>query len=95
MIQSIILSLVSAASYSIIFYIKKKESFDPEDFNKFKFGSTLLVGLSIGGVLVYTGSPITQEAIETQLVAYAGITALVESILKFVYRKFLRDRLAE
>lgn len=88
MLQTILISAVSAVSYSIIFYAKKKGSLEPEDFKPFKFASTLLVGLAVGLAFLYLGNPITEKGIQTQLAAYTGVIAVVESILKTIYRKW-------
>ena len=80
-------AIIAALIYSVVFYAKhyfkpgKPESFDPT-----KLGATLLVGVVLGGIFYAGDLAITAEAVETQLIAYAGIVALVESVLKLVYR---------
>lgn len=93
MIESIILALVSAVAYSVVFYVKKNKPDDPEDFEPFNFGATVLVGLGVGVMYVYSGTEITQQGIETQLIIYGGTVMMVESILKAVYRRVVEPRL--
>lgn len=80
-------AVISALIYSIVFFAKKrlnKES--PAEFDPTKLVSTLIVGVVIG-IGFYLGNvDITALAIETQLLAYGMVIALVESGLKIVWR---------
>ena len=80
-------AILSALIYSVIFYGKHHFKPDkPETFDPVKLGATLVIGAIIG-IVFYIGSvPITAEAVEIQLFAYAGIVALAETILKIVWR---------
>jgi len=91
MIEQILISILSSLTYSFIFYIKKREQKDSEDFNKFKLASTLLVGVMVGAVFGYRGIEVRVDTIETFLAANIGIIAIVESILKALYRRFIKN----
>jgi len=85
-LQTVLTAATSAATYSLVFYAKKRIGKGKQKFNPTKLAATVLVGAGLGIVLQFTGAQITKEAIQTQLVAYAGIVALVESGLKFASR---------
>ena len=85
--ETVGIAVISALVYSVIFYCKKAMKPDkPPEFDYMKLASTLIVGLIIGIAFCLSGLAITAEAIEVQLIAYAGVVALVESILKIIYR---------
>lgn len=86
-IMQIVIAVASAAFYGLVFYMKNSQQIPPEPFDWLKIGATVLVGGIIGAVLQLTGIPITEAGIEVQLIAYAGITAMVEAILKMIWRK--------
>ena len=76
-----------AAVYSALFYMKKRaKKDDPEDFDKTKFGATVLVGAGIGVSLALAGAEITATNIHETLPMYVGMVAIVESFLKTVWR---------
>lgn len=86
MAQSILTAAASAVGYSVVFYAKKRIGKDKQKFEPRKLAATILTGAAIGVIAAVTGSPLNQETISTQLAAYTGIIALVESGLKFVSR---------
>lgn len=88
-IAQIGMAVFSAAAYSIVFYAKHKEGSLEEDFDPKKFASTLIVGVGVGVGYGLSGVDVTQAGIEEQLAAYAGTVAIVESGLKYLYRRFL------
>lgn len=88
MVEAVIKAVVAALVYSIVFYIKKRESAKPEDFNRFKFISTLIVGVIIGLALWSSGVPLSQMTLAEELAAMTGTIALVESVLKTLYRSY-------
>jgi len=45
------------------------------------------VGALVGGAIYATGSPLTEESVKTQFLAYAGIVVLVETGLKGLLRR--------
>ena len=88
---TVVYAILASLVYSLIFYVKKAvRKKDPPEFDYAKLGATLVVGLVIGIVFYIGGVPIATEAVETQLIAYAGVVALVESILKLIYRGLKR-----
>lgn len=88
MIENIVMSVGAALFYSITFYAKKYDLEEKEDFNKWKFLSTLTVGLGVGIGSIFLGYEATYANIEAKLVAYTGLIALIESFLKMGYRKY-------
>jgi len=79
-------AVVSSLIYSLMFYIKKKSKETPENFDYKKLTATLIVGLGVGLSMVFSGVDLTQYAFEQRIVALTGTIALVESIIKTVYR---------
>jgi hypothetical protein len=88
MIENIAFSVGAALMYSLIFYLKKYDLEEKEEFNKWKFISTLSVGAVVGVGSAFAGYDITYTNIEAKLVAYAGAIAAVESVLKMAYRRY-------
>lgn len=84
---TIIIALISGLIYASVFYAKKYlqngEAFIPE-----KFAATAIIGALVGVAFTLSGMPISQEGIEVQIVAYTGLIAIVESILKILVLKF-------
>lgn len=87
---SILGGIVSAVVYSIIFYAKKREA--GQDFDPNKFIATVVIGAFVGLGLGLSGVEITQENVVQMLVANVGIIALLESMIKWVQRKFISGR---
>jgi len=90
MIESIIISALSAAVYSFIFYAKSKASDPDEKFNQFKFMATIAVGIAVGIGYRLAGEGFSQDTISNQLTLYAGTVALVETVLKITWRRCLK-----
>jgi len=83
---TIVYAFIGAVIYAGSFYLKNRQA--DEDFDPVKFASTLIVGLIVGCVSYVTGSPITEQTVYEQLIAYAGITVLVETWIKALVRGF-------
>jgi len=75
----------SAVAYSVIFYAKKRER--GQEFDPYKFLSTLLVGLAVGASLSLTGIEVNQENVTGLIATNIGIIAVVESAIKWAVRK--------
>lgn len=85
MIETIIYAVLAAMFYAGIVYVKKSlDTNEPEEFDSFKFLSTVIVGGFVG--ILLSGSPITEAAIQVQLGIYASVTMFVENGLKILYR---------
>lgn len=86
-------AVVIAAVYSFLHYLSKHPTgFQKENFKPFKFGATILVGVGVGVSFALAGSPLSQESIEAQLVAYSGTVVFVERVLKLLVRTFRKRR---
>lgn len=90
--EGMALAIVSAAVYSIVFFFKKYASDNPEEFKWKKLLATLIVGVVIGAVYGYMGFDITQMLIFEQLAMYAGTIAIVESIIKIIWRTYKKNK---
>jgi hypothetical protein len=88
MIENIVFSVGAALVYSFTFYAKKYDLEEKEEFDKWKFISTISVGTLVGVGSAFAGYEVTYANIEAKLVAYAGVIALVESLLKMAYRRY-------
>ena len=78
-------AVISAVVYAASFYIKNRQS-TGESFDPAKFAATLIVGLIVGIVAMLTGSPLTEQDVITQLIAYAGLVTFIETWLKTLTR---------
>lgn len=92
MIENIIFSVGAAVIYSVTFYAKKYDLEEDEKFDKWKFISTISVGTLVGVGSAFAGYEISYTNIEAKLVTYAGVIALVESLLKMGYRRYKKIR---
>jgi len=82
---TVVYAVAAAVTYSASFYIKNRQS-TGEPFDPPKFTATLIVGLIIGIVAMLTGSPLTEQDVITQLIAYAGLVTFIETWLKTLIR---------
>lgn len=87
MVEEIIISVGSALVYSFSFYVKKFSSTEGEPFKPYKLLSTLIVGLVIGVGLFLSGDQIGRLTFMEIIAANIGAIAVVESILKALYRQ--------
>ena len=90
MYETILIALVSAIVYAGSMFLKKNvDPGNPQDFDAIKFVSTLVVSVIIAATMIASNvTTITESMIETQLIAYTGLIALVENVLKILIRKF-------
>jgi len=86
-IEPIIVACFTGALYSIIWWSTKR--IDPTkpdfSFDPISLVATMVIGAGVGIAATFTGSPITQLNIETQLIAYGSVIAVLERILKTLY----------
>jgi len=88
LISQLVVSVIGAAIFALVFYAKNNAT-DLENFDWGKFLATLLVGAIIGGVnFAFGGVLPTQGSLEEALVVYAGATAIVETVIKAIWRRF-------
>ena len=80
--------VVAAALYAGLFYLKKREG--GQRFNPHKAAATLVVGAGVGGLLAYNGVTVTPGRLESALAGYIGTIAMVETALKWGYRRVRR-----
>ncbi|GAF88613.1 unnamed protein product [marine sediment metagenome] len=84
----VIFTVISAGAYGIIFFFKAWMTQDPKPpFDNYKFGATLVVAVVIGLIAGIMGSPLTELDFLTQIAAYAGYIAMVETFLKAIFGK--------
>ena len=85
--EPILIACLTGALYSVIWWSTKR--IDPTkpdfSFDPISLVATMVIGAGVGIAATFTGSPITQLNIETQLVAYGSVIAVLERILKTVY----------
>jgi len=83
--NEIVIAVIAAIVYAIAGYFKSGGS---EHFEPPKFVATIAVGAIVGLLIYAKGSPLTEEAVETQFIAYAGLVVLIENFLKGITRWF-------
>lgn len=93
-VEQVILSAIAAAVYSFVFFAKAKAKDPEEPFNPFKLAATIVVGVIVGVIYSVMGVDFTQQDISTQLTAYAGTVAVLESIMKAIWRQYLSNQIS-
>ena len=85
--EPILIACLTGALYSVIWWSTKR--IDPTkpdvSFEIMSLLATVIIGAFVGVMAAYSGSEITQMSVETQLVAYGSVIAVLERILKTVY----------
>jgi len=85
--EPILIACLTGALYSVIWWSTKR--IDPTkpdfSFDPIQLIATMVIGAGVGIAATFTGSTITQMSIETQLVAYGSVIAVLERILKTLY----------
>jgi len=81
------IAMFSAVVYSLTMFVKKHlNSENPQDFDTAKFITTVIWGAIVGAALQLSGVPINEQSVEEQFVAYAGLIAITENIVKAIIR---------
>jgi hypothetical protein len=81
---SIAIVFVGTLIYAGLFGLKSLQAGNPADW--VKFIATLAMGVVVGAISIITGIVPTQMDVEAQLVAFAGLTAVIEAFLKLIKR---------
>lgn len=79
------LPVVAAVVYSLAIYLKKVAG-DGQVFEPAKFGATLLYGIILGGIALFTGVQVTDGNIGVLYAAYTGVLVLLENAIKAIFR---------
>ena len=88
---SLLIAIFSAVVYSLSMYVKKHlNSENPQSFDWAKFITTVIWGAIVGAALQLSGVPINEQAIEEQFIAYAGLIAITENVVKAIIRAVRR-----
>ena len=86
--QPLVTAIFAAILYSVIWWAAK--NIDPTQpspsFDFLSLGATVVIGAFVGAFAILTGSPVSQMSIETQLAANGAVIAVIEKILKTMYR---------
>ena len=86
--EPLVTAIFAAILYSLIWWTAK--NIDPTkpspDFDFLNLGATVLIGAFVGAFAILSGSPLNQMGIETQLAASGAIIAVIEKVLKTLYR---------
>jgi len=90
-LQAVVLSAVCAAAYSVVFYFKTKSGDNTEKYDPKRLAATMLVGVGVGVSYELMGMDFSQQELSQRLVAYAGTVALVESLIKVGWRRYLKQ----
>jgi len=91
-VETVLISVFAAIVYSLSMFVKKAlKSENPDSFDAVKFAVTVMWGALIGLYMAYSGIEITEQSVEAQFTAYAGLIALTENILKAGIRYFTKN----
>lgn len=80
----ILQGLIGAVIYAGTMYIKKWKA--GQQFDLLKFGSTLLLGLVIGVIMLATKMGFSEVNIAQQYAIYVAFVGVVENVLQFIIR---------
>jgi hypothetical protein len=87
-IEPLITAVFAGVLYSLIWWSAK--NIDPTKpsplFDWYSLGATALVGAFVGLSAMLSGNPFSQMGIEMQLAASGAIIAVIEKVLKTLYR---------
>ena len=83
-LTTVLLPLIGAIIYAGVFALKNVQA--GQVLEGTKFLATLVIGVVIGVICIMTGVVPTQTDVETQLLVFAGLTAVVETVLKLIKR---------
>lgn len=89
-VGTVLISVFASVIYALSMYVKKALKEEPQSFDIAKFVTTVVWGAIIGIVLANSGVEITEQSVEEQFVAYAGLIALTENIIKSIIRALRR-----
>ena len=86
-VGSLLIAIFSAVVYSLSMFVKKHlNSENPQSFDTAKLLATVIWGAIVGAVLQMSGVPISEQSVEQQFVAYAGLIAITENAVKAAIR---------
>lgn len=85
-VETIVLAIIAAVMYAGTQFVKKWPTDKPEEFDWYKFGATVGLGLVIGIISASRGIVPDQTSVELQLGLYAGATVIIENAIKIVVR---------
>ena len=87
----LLIAIFSAVVYSLSMYVKKHlNSENPQSFDVAKFITTVIWGAIVGAALQLSGVPISEQSVEQQFMAYAGLIAITENVVKAIIRAIKR-----
>lgn len=75
--------MVSAMIYSLSVYFRKNEPFD-----MIKFIATAIIGAIAGATLMVLNIPVSEAGITAQMMSYAGLSVVLENVLKKIKMYF-------
>ena len=86
-IETIGLAIIAAIMYAGTQFIKKNlDPEKPQEFDGGKFGATIVIGAGVGLIFGYSGLIPSESMVLEQLVAYSGLVAIIENVLKIAWR---------
>lgn len=84
--ETVFIAIVAAVMYAGTQFLKRTTQDNPEAFDYYKFGATVIIGAGIGAVAGSSGRVPSEVDVELQLGLYAGATAIIENVLKLAWR---------
>ena len=88
--NTILVSVGASVLYSLLWY--SRQVVDPTKptpaYDFWKLGATIVVGAVVGIIAIISGVEVTQVGIESQLLAYGFVIAVIEQVGKAFYRNF-------
>jgi len=86
MLYELLIGLAAGLSYAVTGYLKSlKKDGKYEEFDPYKFGQSVCIGIAIGGISYLMGYSLP---VAEQYLYSTGLVALIENIKKAIIRRF-------
>jgi len=84
MFQDVLLAVLAGITYGLSHYVKH---YGAENFEPAKLIATVVIAIGCAVGLQLSGLPVNEMAIEQRFLVYAGLTPIVENIIKAILRR--------
>ena len=84
MFQDVLLAVLAGITYGLSHYAKH---YSAENFEPAKLIATVIIAIGCAIGLQLSGLPVNEMTIEQRFLVYAGLTPIVENIIKAILRR--------
>ena len=90
-VLTVLYGVIAGGSYGLIFYAKKARRDSSTSFDIKKFAKALIIGGIVGGASAVTGTSLTEQSYQSQVLSYGFATVLADQLTKIVWKKASSD----